>query len=1743
MSIDPLIVPTVVPGGSLHFATVPADGTVQDVLDTLVANAEVTAEVLGDLGPYGWAVQRIRKEHSGRQWEEDELELLGNGILSPSLSVAPLLNAPSSPTATSHRHFSAFPLTSHLHTPTLRLVSLHPFLSLTFSFLRVPEIHDGFQWKLFLSRSSTVRSAVDAVVEELGLTKVLPIPGGGALEYVLEEVWAAGHSEKATRVPFETVVSEVLENPLTTNPYGSSASRSFRFCVPDEWYRRSKSRSTSSTSTDVSEDTIRRLADLEEGDEEEEEEGEGGTAKQKSMEAQGSPESPRGFMAPVDWRGSISQNRFSSILDSWMRPQSPVAHEEKSTLERKIVSEPKLVEHKMGDSITATSVAEPSAGGIDPAEFEQMLDDLGLKGPKRGAMYCLPPEQKRYLLEQNQVSRASTLSRSSGVKANKPPTTPSTYGPASAAAILPRLVPQLTGDSGIMKRFSISGWSAVSPTPTGPPDSPRSSVDLGSRRRDSMVSIKSPTEKTPEPASIQPQSTGGLWSSWWMSSGGDKANGDKVKEAEKTAGWYAAGIRNGRTTDTKLVKHLISLRVHLSTANLAWVEEFVSAESGMNILSNLLVQLVSKGGKRKKLSEIEDTVLLETIKCLRALLNTEPGFREVLAHPTLITHIAYSLHGSSAKLRTLTSEVLAAICVLSLKEGHKAVLSAMSDYRVEFEEAFRFQELIASMRLPEMTDEEETTSYAGYDNEEEGVWEARTASMALINALTNCPDSLEDRILLREEFSRRGLNEVIVTLRYIKPPESLVTQLDVYTEEKFEDEEDMRERARDVMDHRPSRSESEAVLDDLLRIAKQHEELYPLMLATFKRYGDIFAREMDPQLKADLFAVLDKFVEQAALLDDFDDSWCAFLTRFAESVQHVTGQVVDVRLATDADHSLLQAEIDQLRATVDKLSAERTELRNELDQQVAELNTLKSIPAVPASIGRGAGRGNPESTQNFHGLVQRLVQKEKQVLQLQAELDRFKAQNPAETRENDDRAKRERDRVKWHALNEEIANLKSQTGELEATVSIKEKEIIYLKRALESVYSRFRSREENRESENREAEFDAQAMASRAIDSLTRKDEAIANLQAQIEALKVQLAAKPKFITEKDYKQKVTPPPPPPAKPVRSATAPPPTSGVPNGSSSTPPPPPPPPPPAPRPPPSRSQSVEFVPHEDQVSSPPAPPPPPPPPAPMLPTSAPAAPPPPPPPPPPLASGSGSGLGFPPPPPPPPPPFGGSAGGPPPPLPPPSSWRAGPVKVNRPAKRLKPFFWNKLTAPTLPSTVWGEIPATPDASFDLEDLESTFAIENSPSSSSQLSVSSPTRKQNVTTLLDITPGVFCYLLSVAYVVWSAIMLSRIKIGLSEIRRALLELDDSKLSVDDLRAIGRQLPTSEEVTRLRDFGDLTKLAKADQYFGQIMTIPRVSERLECMLYRRKLELEVEEIRPELNIVHMASRELRSSPKFRRVLQAVLTVGNALNGSTFRGGARGFHLEALLKLRETKTVKASPDCPTLLHYLAKVLLRRDSSLVTFIEDMPHVEAAARVSVPTIMQSVQSLVGGMKQVNEEIQQLRKMQSIPQDRFVIVMQPFALQMSSVVESLKNMSTSLENELRSLLAFYGETPDSPEAPKPEDFFGLILSFSSSLQKAALEVHDSMPKPGPPSPKITVEESASSAGESTIKGTDAQGDTLRPSYSRATARSVGRGDLDQAIRSMRSGKRRERAPPSRPLSKIFVDGARASRIFE
>ena len=68
----------------------------------------------------------------------------------------------------------------------------------------------------------------------------------------------------------------------------------------------------------------------------------------------------------------------------------------------------------------------------------------------------------------------------------------------------------------------------------------------------------------------------------------------------------------------------------------------------------------------------------------------------------------------------------------------------------------------------------------------------------------------------------------------------------------------------------------------------------------------------------------------------------------------------------------------------------------------------------------------------------------------------------------------------------------------------------------------------------------------------------------------------------------------------------------------------------------------------------------------------------------------------------------------------------------------------------------------------------------------------------------------------------------------------------------------------------------------------------------------------------------------------------------------------------MRDTKaTENNSKGTATLLHYLAFTIEKNQKELITFMDELPHLEAAARVSVTNIMSSVTSLVTGVSQFN----------------------------------------------------------------------------------------------------------------------------------------------------------------------------------
>lgn len=72
-------------------------------------------------------------------------------------------------------------------------------------------------------------------------------------------------------------------------------------------------------------------------------------------------------------------------------------------------------------------------------------------------------------------------------------------------------------------------------------------------------------------------------------------------------------------------------------------------------------------------------------------------------------------------------------------------------------------------------------------------------------------------------------------------------------------------------------------------------------------------------------------------------------------------------------------------------------------------------------------------------------------------------------------------------------------------------------------------------------------------------------------------------------------------------------------------------------------------------------------------------------------------------------------------------------------------------------------------------------------------------------------------------------------------------------------------------------------------------------------------------------MACKELKGSRTFIKLLEAVLKTGNRLNMGTFRGDAKAFKLDTLLKLADVKGVDGKT---TLLHFVVQEIIRAEGA-----------------------------------------------------------------------------------------------------------------------------------------------------------------------------------------------------------------------
>ena len=165
--------------------------------------------------------------------------------------------------------------------------------------------------------------------------------------------------------------------------------------------------------------------------------------------------------------------------------------------------------------------------------------------------------------------------------------------------------------------------------------------------------------------------------------------------------------------------------------------------------------------------------------------------------------------------------------------------------------------------------------------------------------------------------------------------------------------------------------------------------------------------------------------------------------------------------------------------------------------------------------------------------------------------------------------------------------------------------------------------------------------------------------------------------------------------------------------------------------------------------------------------------------------------------------------------------AAAAKVAKVVRKVKMLHWDKLQPHTLRGTVWEGANAD-DVGLNLADLDSLFALEDASRKKKDRAASGSKRPKAVS-LIDPKRSLNI-----------SIQLAGLRMPFKRIKEALLKMDDETLAVDQLTILALAVPTQEELGLLRAYqGDRAELATVEQYFLQVMPIPRLAERIAKIL----------------------------------------------------------------------------------------------------------------------------------------------------------------------------------------------------------------------------------------------------------------------------------------------------------------------
>uniref|UniRef100_A0A8C1HF00 Dishevelled associated activator of morphogenesis 1a n=1 Tax=Cyprinus carpio carpio TaxID=630221 RepID=A0A8C1HF00_CYPCA len=289
----------------------------------------------------------------------------------------------------------------------------------------------------------------------------------------------------------------------------------------------------------------------------------------------------------------------------------------------------------------------------------------------------------------------------------------------------------------------------------------------------------------------------------------------------------------------------------------------------------------------------------------------------------------------------------------------------------------------------------------------------------------------------------------------------------------------------------------------------------------------------------------------------------------------------------------------------------------------------------------------------------------------------------------------------------------------------------------------------------------------------------------------------------------------------------------------------------------------------------------------------------------------------------------------------------------------------------------------------------------------------------------------------------ILLTKLKLSNEEIKRAILTMDEQEdLPKDMLEQLLKFVPEKSDVDLLEEHKhELERMAKADRFLYEMSRINHYQQRLQSLYFKKKFAERIAEIKPKVEALSKASKEVFQSRNLQQLLEVVLAFGNYMNKGQ-RGNAFGFKVSSLNKIADTKS--SIDKNVTLLHYLITILEQKYPKVSLIHEDLRDVPEAAKVNMTELEKDINNLRTGLKSVETELEYQKSQPQTNGDKFVSVVSQFitvaGFSFSEVEDSLQDAKDLFEKAVK----HFGEDTTRMQ---PDEFFGIFDQFLQAFSEA------------------------------------------------------------------------------------------------